>query len=785
MSSEKYFEGLVRDLAMRLAVTSAREFDDVIEACLSRIGRFFEADRVYTAFFSGDRKTLGKTHEWVSDGIAPSPESSREISIEDSGWFAVQVLAQRPVVIEDVARMEPDAASDQRVFARQGIGAFAAVPVFSGHLPLGFLGLDVVGSTRRWEKIEIDRLQTVAEIIVTGLIRHRQALIVREAEERFRIAVMATRDIIFEVSIETGQLWWNQAFEEVLGYAIGDVVPTLEGWLDLVHEEDLLQLRTAMRDSREVRSETTVEHDFRMKRKDGSYASLTARWRLVRGEAGQSDRVIGAISDDTEVRQIQQKLRDSELRSRTIIDSSSDIILILDEQGNISYVNSATKDILGFSPEDLIGRFALELVNPEHRSEIAAQLEELASGRPMKRTQSQIRKANGGWAWMEAVGRNMLSDPVIGGFLVNLRDVTNRVRLERRLRRSQRVAGLGHAATTIAHQFNNALMAILPQIEVLTRAESKEVFDDAIARVRTAIERGRNLTREIQVQANPENTSARDIRIDEFLSALPTRLASLIPDDVILEVIPPRRPSVIRFDELRLVQVFEELAANAISAMPEGGRLRIDGSTRPYADDEVVIRVADSGRGIPAETLENIFDPLYTTRLSQGKGLGLTWVHEALREHDASIEVSSHEGEGAIFHLIFPLKGEPESAAIEKGSRVVLIEDDAAVRAGISTLLRMEGFEVDVLDRGTGAIELVCERDPKVVILDIGLPDYDGVELFHDIRRTRPRQQVIFSTGHGTEERLSFIEADPRSALLVKPWQFSDLIAVMGKLPED
>lgn len=782
--NERSFVELVAELATSLAMVEPSRFDRAINDALGLIGSFMKVDRVYAVLVSKNGEAGNSAHQWTAEDVGPIPDLSREMARDRIPWLSRRILDGESVVIPDVGKPDPEAVEEFELFEQQGVASRVVVPAVHAGEPLGFLGLDMVRERRRWKRRDVERLSALAAVILSGLIRHRQTLALQAAEQRFRNASLAARDIIFEVDVGEGSVWWNQAFYEILGYRPGEIERTVTRFEELIHPDDLPVVRESFVESLKSEGRTSFENAYRIRMKCGEYAYVGSRWRVLRNEAGTAVKLVGAVSDETDVRRMAEKLRSSELRARTLIDSSSDVILLLDRNFNITYISQACEPMLGFRPEELIGKFALDLVNPEHRELVKADLGQLLAGKEIATTESQIRRARGGWRWVEGVTRNLLDDPLIGGILVDLRDVTNRVRLERQLRRANRVSGLGHAAITIAHEFNNILMAILPQVEVIVRTETSGRSSEALDRIREAVDRGRSLTRVIQSQASPAESRPAEIRVEELFPQLEADIRAVLPSDIELVMLPPRNPVSIWFDPSRLGTIFEEIAANAVAAMPEGGRLTFDAATPPYGENEVVIRISDTGTGIEKKHLENIFDPLYTTRLARGKGLGLTWVHHVLREHDASVEVSSRPGHGTTVHLIFPsfAAGKDSLSEPQQGTSVVLIEDDAAVRAGISTLLKMEGFEVVALDRGTGATGEIIATNPQFVIIDIGLPDYDGVELFHEIRAERPGQKVVFSTGHGTEDRVSFVEGDSSVALLIKPWQFSDLTAVMAKL---
>ncbi len=158
------------------------------------------------------------------------------------------------------------------------------------------------------------------------------------------------------------------------------------------------------------------------------------------------------------------------------------------------------------------------------------------------------------------------------------------------------------------------------------------------------------------------------------------------------------------------------------------------------------------------QTLDRVFEPLFTTKKS-GTGLGLAFVHQVVAAHEGKVMVDSIPGKGTAFHLLLPLttreagllvSAEPLKPTIPR--RVLLVEDEVMIAEGVSSLLQLEGIDVDVVHEGRRVVEAVERQRPDVVVLDVGLPDLDGVKVFEQLDERWPDLPVIFATGHDSGE---------------------------------
>jgi PAS domain S-box-containing protein len=366
-------------------------------------------------------------------------------------------------------------------------------------------------------------------------------------------------------------------------------------------------------------------------------------------------------------------------------------------------------------------------------------------------------------------------------------DMTDRKRLEERLQQAERVSSIGRLAASVAHEFNNILMGIQPFTELLQRVSAQpDAVRNAASRIADAIARGKRVTQEILKFTRTPEPQRVAINVSGWLRSAEPELIQLAGREVALTVTADPLLHILG-DPHQLRQVLANLVANSRDAMPAGGSVHIRAEVDAQASAFVHFTVTDTGAGIPAEVQRLIFEPLFTTKKFGGTGLGLAVAQQIIQHHEGSIWVESTPDAGTTFHILIPATAprdvvRTEPARRRSVSRIALIEDDTTVAAGLAAVLELEGVSVDVIDRGRLAVARIAEMMPDAVVLDIGLPDIDGVLVYEAIAARWPELPVLFSTGHGDEARLGAILSRPGVGFMQKPYDVEALLDALEEL---
>jgi PAS domain S-box-containing protein len=636
---------------------------------------------------------------------------------------------------------------------------------------------------------------------VTARVAAERALFERESQLRraSRIARLGG----WEVDLETGVLTWDDEVKRIHEVS-PDFVPDVATAIDFYAPESRAEIQAAFEHLVATGEGYSLE-----------LWVVTASGRRIRvraqGEAERRDgrvvKAFGIFQDITEQYQAAERLRAAEERNRILIESSSDLIVLLGADGTILFESPASERILGLPPEAFVGRNVLDWLHPDDVPEAEAAFATLVSGPDTEVTSLlRYRHADGSWRRLETVGRNLLHVPGVQAIFAMGRDVTEREKYEERLREAQKLESLGRLAGGVAHDFNNLLTAILGYAEEIAADQppGSAIAQDAEEILRAA-GRARDLTKQLLAFARRQVVLPRVLEVREQLDGMSRFLSRLLGEDVRLVIDVAADAGAVRMDASHFEQVFVNLAANARDAMPEGGTLTVvaravtlDGAAAEThglpPGCYVRFEVRDAGEGMSPEVAARIFEPFFTTKeLGKGTGLGLATVYGIVRQSGGQIEVASTEGVGSTFILHLPrvvaetpppTPAAPPPPPLRGGDEeILLVEDDAAVRSFAQRILQHAGYRLTVAASATEAERLarVRGRAFDLVVTDVVMPDLNGPALVDRLVAAFGHCPVLYVSGY-TEERLPDGRLGDDRAYLPKPYGRAQLLEEVRRL---
>lgn len=416
----------------------------------------------------------------------------------------------------------------------------------------------------------------------------------------------------------------------------------------------------------------------------------------------------------------------------------------------------------------------------------------------------RLRRADGSAMWVEVTARAE-SAPAHGAGVLRveavMRDVTERKKLEDQARdlyhqllQAEKLAALGQTMSGVAHELNNPLATVLACAE---RVSGKSL-DDGLRRdveaIHNAAERAARIVRNLQTFARKRHTTRTMVDINHVvrdtigLRAYEQRAANVVILEALASALPP-----VFADPHQIQQILLNLIINAEQAMigAHGRGTLILRSWHESEADAVKVEVTDDGPGVPPDVRAKIFDPFFTTKdVGQGTGLGLTVAYAIAQEHGGTLEVTSAGGRGAAFTLSLPVGGAevrisspmPSRPAPEvpKGTRVLVVEDEAALGSAVADALADAGFDVDRAGNGEEALAAITRQAYDLLVCDLKMPKLDGPSLFRRLTTTHPAliKRIVFVTGDvaGTEAERFLEESGCR--WLAKPFRLRDLVRV-------
>jgi PAS domain S-box-containing protein len=500
----------------------------------------------------------------------------------------------------------------------------------------------------------------------------------------------------------------------------------------------------------------------------------------------------------------EQKLRrhESHLRQR-IFDTSLDLILICDRQGNIAQVSPSCEAILGHPPEAMLNQSAKRFVHPDDLANTRNEMRAARLGGVPRKFECRYLHRDGRAVPLAWSGVWSVLDEQY--YFIG-RDMTERTRLEQQLRQAQKMEAIGQLTGGIAHDFNNILAVIIGMTELAAvRAKGDPQLAPMVQEIDQAAERGVQLVQRMLAFARKQPLEARVLDVRDAVKRAAALLDRTLGEDITVKVALADETWPARLDASQLEEAILNLAVNARDAMPRGGRIVMETANahldQAYAaqnsgvepGDYVAVIVTDSGTGMPSEIVERVFEPFFTTKeVGKGTGLGLSMVYGFVKQSRGHVKVYSEVGHGTSIKLYFPrvvsgATDAPDSAAepatpLPAGSeRILVVEDDAAVRGVTVGILEGLGYCVRQAPDGKSALDILRGPDNidllfTVMIMSNGV---SGQDLAQTARSLRPGIKVLMTSGY-SEHFIAMRGDDTLAAhLLSKPYRREKLASAV------
>ncbi len=545
----------------------------------------------------------------------------------------------------------------------------------------------------------------------------------------------------------------------------------------------------------------------------GSYLpGLPETWRDELGDIARAVNAMAAAIGDRE-----NRLDDLRAFQSGLLDALPTPILVVNPMGRIEAWNEAAIDVFGREPEALMGR-GLAQACPA-LAELGADVERTRS---LRERQSFVRREfdmPGRRAFsvvLEPLGPASATSVVISFF--DLADVD---RLERQLRRSQKLETVGTLAAGLAHDLNNVLGGIVGTASVLglsaddpqppDRAEVQEAVQSILRSSRNAAE----VVRQLLVLSRRQEMTLAPVDLASLVDSTVRLCRRTFDPSIEIAFERPGSPCMAMGEAVQLEQALLNLLVNARDAMTtmraegesRGGlvtvkleRMRLESTDEAPGSDSSApwaISVTDQGVGIGSETLDRIFDPFFTTKIGgKGSGLGLTMVYGIAERHGGSVHVESALGRGTRIELRLPAlasevgaEAAPEPAVRPMVSgkglgRVLVVEDDAVMLESIGRMLKVCGYEASGESRGEAAVRRFEAASEAYVaaVLDLAMPGMSGLDLALALRARRSDVPILLVSGYDEDERIDRARALPKLKFLRKPFGIEALSVALGSL---
>ena len=545
--------------------------------------------------------------------------------------------------------------------------------------------------------------------------------------------------------------------------------------------------------------------EFELVKKNGEHILVAFNGRVQLDKDGNFQRTHCIFTDITEERRAEQALRESESRSRAILNAIPDMIFQISLDGRFTGFQGR-KDLLLQNPENFLGKTVEQTLPPDQAEATRKGLRAIMEGQEVYEYEYPL-EVDGEQHFFEARMVTMEKDAV----LILVRDVTAHIKseqerslLEKQLRQAQKMEAVGTLAGGIAHDFNNILAAIVNLAVLARRQTEDELLLQDMDQITTAALRGKDLVRQVLFFSRKSNEEQVPVQAASQVKEIVKFLRSSTPTTITIRQ-ELNDEGMVLISPTHLHQIVVNICSNGVEAMlPGKGSLNIRLS--PYGavagevprpatdlqDDCLVLTIRDSGPGIDPALEERVFDPFFTTKPpGQGTGLGLAVVHGLVKEAGGDILLENHPGKGCAFHVFFPrhsgryeVQPVEEQAGSQGTGRILFVDDEEAITDSSVRVLQMHGFQATGVVDPVRALEMFT-ADPQafdLAVVDLTMPRMSGKDLIRKLKALREDFPVILSSGYALETDQGEHASLGVDGTLNKPVRPSRLISEIRKL---
>ncbi len=659
-------------------------------------------------------------------------------------------------------------------------------------------------------------LETIATQIGSAIARLQAKEALRKSEERYEFATRAGKVGIWDWNIKTDDFYLDPVIKDFLGYTDEEIPNDLETWKGFMYPDDREPVMEAVQACIEGKTpEYTFEH--RVIHKNGSLCWIQVHGTVIRGKKGKPIRMMGTYTDITERKKVEEALRESEKKYKTLYDSSRDAIMIIAPKKRFLSGNPAAVRLFGCKDEtEFITKSPVDL-SPEYQpdgtlsTEKAQQMMAIVTEKGSHFDEWTHKRVNG----EEFHATVLLTKMELHGeevFQATVRDITDRKnaeeerkKLEEQLFQSQKMESIGRLAGGIAHDFNNILVSIMGYAELLKIkfGDTSTSEGHAADIILKSAERASDLTGQLLGFARGGKYNPAPLIVNDIIEEAIHVSEKIFEKNIKVKFDFEKKINTIEADKNQLDQVLTNIIINAKDAMPNGGEL-IFKTENVYLDEEytgkfqelrpgnyVKILVTDTGMGMPKSIKDRIFEPFFTTKgTGRGTGLGLATVYGIIKNHNGHITCTSEPGEGTTFTIYLPASEKEiimetgETKVIKGEGTILLVDDEEQVRRVAKEQLEYLGYKVIIANDGIEAVDIYKKGKEKIdlVLLDMVMPDMSGKETFQALKNIGPNVKIILISGFSQNGKATEILEGGALEFIQKPFKLYDLSKAISEV---
>jgi PAS domain S-box-containing protein len=715
------------------------------------------------------------------------------------------------------AYLSADAESDPHVIPEiqkaLGFRTLANVPIFNRHVELiGCIEVHNKRGGHPFNELDVELLSGLADSASVALEnarmldeRKKAEEALRASEERFRFALKAANQGLYDLNVQTGETQVSPEYATMLGYDPTVFHETNEAWIERLHPEDREGVVSMFRNYIAGKV-PDYRVEFRHRTKSGKWKWILSLGRVVEWDArGEPLRMMGTHTDITNLKYAEESIARERILSDHIINSLPGIFYMYDDNGKLVRWNKKHEEVTGYSPQELFGMHPADFFTEAHKQYMVSRVQSVFTEGEAFAEAPLLTKSGEHIPYL-FTGRLTVLDG--RQYLLGVGvDITDRKRvaeekdsLQSQLLQAQKMESVARLAGGVAHDFNNMLGVILGHVELaMMQGDPRDQVNAHLEEIHKAAKRSADLTRQLLAFARRQTVTPKVLDLNDCVTGMLKMIQRLIGEDIDLVWMPGTDIWRVKIDPAQIDQILANLCVNARDAIAGVGKVTIE--TQNITFDEaycavhkgfgcgayVMLAVSDDGSGMSKNVIDHLFEPFFTTKeVGKGTGLGLATVYGIVKQNEGFINVYSEPTEGTTFKAYLPrffgeAREQKSESALEtpkgSGEKVLLVEDEAAILHIGKAMLEKLGYKVLTASTPGEALRQFKAHvaEIQLLITDVVMPEMNGRDLAKLIIEIKPELKCLFISGYTADVIAHHGMLAGNLHSLQKPFSMNDL----------
>ncbi|MGD9106283.1 MAG: PAS domain S-box protein [Desulfobacterales bacterium] len=616
----------------------------------------------------------------------------------------------------------------------------------------------------------------------------------RQSEEQHLLYFENVSDVIFSIDPDTRIINISPSVEKILGYKPEEIIGKLLRDLDILTPDSLEKAFSNALSVLSGKRNSLSQYEFISKDGTKKFGEVSST-PLFRD--GKIIAMTSVARDITERKCVEDALKQSEEKYRTVLEANPDPVIVYDMEGKVNYFNPAFTRVFGWTLDECFGRKMDFFVPEDAWPETKMMIKKVISGESFSGVETLRYTKEGNIipvSMSGAIYRGGDKNPT--GSVINIRNIDEQKKLERQFQQAQKMEAIGTLAGGIAHDFNNLLMGIQGRISLISfDTDHDHPHFEYLRGIEDYIKNAANLTKQLLGFARSGKYEIKPADMNEIINKSSDMFGRTKKEITIYK---KNQTDIwpVEIDQPQIEQALLNLYVNSSQAMSGTGELYLqtenvtlsDNDVKPYGVEPgryVKVSVKDTGVGMDEITQRRIFEPFFTTKeMGRGTGLGLASVYGIVKSHGGIIKVYSKKGEGATFNIFLPASTKKVVKQIKlkkdilNGTETVLLVDDEDMIIDVGRdVIKKLGYKVMTAKSGKEAIEIYKNKEAEIdmVILDMIMPEMGGGDVYDHLKDVNPDIKVLLSSGYSINGHANKILSRGCNGFIQKPFNIKDL----------